>query len=68
MDPKAAGLTVSAGQLRHLERARRNFGAGELTAAYRTLADADVALKGGELPPRLVIERAVVEVATQAAA
>ncbi len=67
MDPKAAGLTVSAGQRRHLERARRNFGAGELTAAYRTLADADVALKGGELPPRLVIERAVVEVATQAA-
>jgi DNA polymerase-3 subunit delta len=67
IDPKQVGLRISGGQARHLQGARRNFGPGELTAAMRTLADADVLLKSGDVPPELVIERAVVEIATPAA-
>jgi DNA polymerase III subunit delta len=59
------GLKVSQGQARHLEAARRNFGPGELSAAFRTLADADVGLKSSDLPAELVIERAVVDIATR---
>lgn len=66
LDPKDAGLRISGGQLRHLHGARRNFGPGELTRAMRTLADADVELKSGDLPGELVIERAVVQIATRA--
>lgn len=66
IEPADAGLRISKGQLRHLQAAVRNFGSGELTRAMRTLADADVELKSGELPPQLVIERAVVDIATAA--
>lgn len=66
VDPKEVGLRISGGQARHLQAARRNFGPGELTRAMRTLADADVLLKSGDVPPELVIERAVVQVATRA--
>jgi DNA polymerase-3 subunit delta len=58
------GLRISRGQRGHLQRTRRNFGPGELTHAYKVLADADVQLKSGELSGALVIERAVVEIAT----
>ena len=34
---------------------------------FGTLADADVLLKSGDVPPELVIERAVVHIATRAA-
>lgn len=64
LEPRSVGLNVSAGQVRRLKGVRRNFGGGELTRAYRTLADADAQLKGGELPGHLVLERAVVAVAT----
>lgn len=66
LDPKAVGLNVSPGQARRLEAVRRNFGPGELTAAYAELARADREIKGGELPARLLLERAVVSVATRA--
>lgn len=66
LDNSATGLRLSPGQRRHLDRARGNFGPGELTRAYRTLADADVAIKSGDLPPAFVLERAVVAVATPA--
>ncbi len=66
VDPRDVGLRISAGQARRLQGVRRNFGPGELTAAVRALADADVELKSGELPPDLVIERAVVRIATAA--
>lgn len=68
IEPRSVGLNVSQGQARRLKGVRRNFGPGELTAAYRVLADADVALKSGDLPPQLVIERAVVAIATRSAA
>ncbi len=64
LDPSAVGLNVSAGQARRLQGVRRNFGPGELSRAYRVLADADRELKGGELPGPFVLERAVLEVAT----
>jgi DNA polymerase-3 subunit delta len=66
LDAKDVGLRISAGQVRHLQAARRNFGPGELTRAMRTLADADVEMKSGELPGELVIERAVAQIATRA--
>lgn len=65
IEPSEVGLRISRGQTRHLQGAARNFGAGELTRAMRTLADADVELKSGELPPDLVIERAVAQIATR---
>ena len=65
VDLKAVGLRLSDGQVRRLRGVRRNFGPGELTRAFRTLADADVELKSGELPPELVIERAVADIATR---
>lgn len=65
VDARDVGLRISAGQARHLHGARRNFGPGELTRAMRTLADADVEMKSGELPAALVIERAVVGIATR---
>lgn len=55
---------ISPGQARRLARIRRGFGPGELTAAYRVLADADADLRGSDVPPRLVVERAVVAIAT----
>ena len=59
------GFSVSKGQFGHLERHRRSFGAGELTAAYRTLAEADLALKGSDLEPGAVLEQAVAAIATR---
>ena len=65
LDPKSVGLNVSPGQTRRLQGVRRNFGPGELTRAYRALADADAEIKGGELPPAFALERAVASVATR---
>ena len=66
VDPKEVDLRISRGQAHHLRTARDNFGPGELTRAVRTLADADVEIKSGELPSEFVIERAVVQIATRA--
>ncbi|MGI8575983.1 MAG: DNA polymerase III subunit delta [Egibacteraceae bacterium] len=65
LEPRSIGLPLSPGQARRLQGVRRNFGPGELTRAYRVLADADAEIKGGELPAELVIERAVVAIATR---
>jgi DNA polymerase III subunit delta len=67
VDPKQIKLALSPAQARRMEQVRRNFGAGELTAAYRALAAADLEIKGGELPPALAVERAVLQIATPAA-
>lgn len=63
LDAKAAGLRLSDKQRGRLQGVRRNFGPGELTAAFRVLADADAEMKGGELPDELVLERAVLAIA-----
>lgn len=60
---KDVKLKISDGQRRRLQGIRRNFGPGELTAAFRVLADADAEMKGGELPDELVLERAVLAIA-----
>ena len=67
LEPKEVGLNISPGQARRLQGVRRNFGPGELTAAYAELARADRDIKSGELPARFIIERAVVAVATRPA-
>jgi DNA polymerase III delta subunit len=64
IDPKRVGLNISGGQAGRLRGIRRNFGAGELTGAYRLLAEADLEIKSGDVPPDLAIERAVVAIAT----
>jgi len=64
-EPKSVAVNVSPGQARRLQGVRRNFGPGELTAAYATLAEADREIKSGELPARFVLERAVVSIATR---
>lgn len=65
LDGKAAGVSLSPGMTRRLQGVRRNFGPGELTTAYATLAAADLEIKSGEMPPELVMERAVVGIATR---
>jgi DNA polymerase-3 subunit delta len=65
LEPKSVGLNISPGQVRRYHAVRRNFGPGELTAAYAALARADYDIKSGELPARFVLERAVTEVATR---
>lgn len=67
LEPKTVGLNITPGQARRLQGVRRNFGPGELTAAYTALARADREIKSGELPARFILERAVVAVATRAA-
>ena len=66
LEPKSVGLNITPGQARRLQGVRRNFGPGELTSAYAELAAADREIKGGQLPARFVLERAVVRVATRA--
>lgn len=68
LDGKTVGVSISPGQARRLQGVRRNFGPGELTDAYAALAAADLEIKSGELPPELVMERAVIQIATSAAA
>jgi DNA polymerase III subunit delta len=67
LDAKSVGLSISPAQARRLAALRRNFGPGELTRAYRTLAAADVQLKSGDLPGDLVIEQVVLEIAAPSA-
>ena len=66
LEPKSVGLNITPGQARRLQGVRRNFGPGELTSAYAELASADREIKGGQLPARFILERAVVRVATRA--
>jgi DNA polymerase-3 subunit delta len=66
LDGKSVGLSISPAQARRLAGTRRNFGPGELTSAFRALADADVEIKSGELPADFVLERAVVSIASPA--
>ncbi|MDP8969420.1 MAG: DNA polymerase III subunit delta, partial [Actinomycetota bacterium] len=65
VDPSSVGLNLSAAQARRLQTVRRSFGPGQVTRAYRALADADLAIKSGDLPPAFVLERAVAAIATR---
>jgi DNA polymerase III subunit delta len=60
--PKEAG--VSPGQHRRLQALAAAFTPGELAWCHDRLAELDVQLKGAELPDDLLLELAVIEVAT----
>jgi DNA polymerase-3 subunit delta len=63
----AKELGLTEGQVKRAYKHGRNFDAQEIRRAFRLLADADLALKGGLLgednPPELVMELVVSEVA-----
>ncbi|QBI18644.1 DNA polymerase III subunit delta [Egibacter rhizosphaerae] len=60
------GLRLSDGMIKRHQAVRRNFGPGELTRAYRRLADVDYEAKTGAGEPVELLERAVVDIATPA--
>jgi DNA polymerase-3 subunit delta len=60
--PKQAGL--STGMHRRLQRTARRFHPGELPWCHDRLARADLELKTSDLPPDLVLELAVIDLAT----
>jgi len=60
--PKEAGL--SPGQHRRLQGLAGAFHPGELAWCHDRLAQLDVDLKGSELPDALLLELAIIEVAT----
>ena len=60
----ASEAGISAGQHRRLTGIASRFHPGELAWCHDRVAQADVDLKGSELPDELVIELAVIELAT----
>lgn len=60
--PKDAGMSV--GQHRFMSGMARNFGPGELAWCHDRLARLDLDLKGSDLPGDLLLEVAVIELAT----
>ena len=63
----ARELDVAVGYANRAQKHARNFDAGEVRRAFRALADADLALKGGlgmgeDNPPELVMELLVSEI------
>lgn len=61
MDDKDAALAAGAPpfKARELKESARRFNARELSAAFTTLALADLALKGSRVPPERVLEDAI---------
>lgn len=55
----------SPGQFRRLQGIARRFNPGELAWCHDRLAQADVDLKGSDLPAELVLELAILDVATE---
>lgn len=60
----AAQAGMSPGQHRRTQRLAAGFGPGELAWCHARLAELDVDLKGSDLPGDLLVELAVVELAT----
>lgn len=60
----ARSLDLSVGYANRAQKHGRNFDAGEIRRAFRLLADADLALKGGgeDQPGDLVLELALTEI------
>lgn len=59
----AKDMKVSSGMHGHLERSSRRFNPGELAWCHDRIARADLDLKSSDLPPELVLEVAVLELA-----
>lgn len=64
----ADALGVPAWRAERLARQARAYTEDELVAAMAVLAETDVEMKGGDLPPEAALERAVVEIVTGAPA
>lgn len=62
---KEVGISISRPMAGRLQKARSNFGPGELTAALQHLAACDLEIKSGDLDQRFAIERAVLGVASR---
>lgn len=64
----ARSIDVSVGYVNRAQKHGRNFDAGEIRRAFRILADADLALKGGgeDQPGDLILELAVTEICGEA--
>ncbi len=60
----ATQLGVSPGMVRFLQRETRRFAPGELAWCHDRLARADLDLKASDLPPQVLIELVVVDLAT----
>lgn len=60
----AATAGVSPGRHRMLQQAARRFNPGELGWMHDRLAQADLDLKGSDLPDELILELAIIETAT----
>jgi DNA polymerase-3 subunit delta len=64
--PQAVGeaLGLPAWRAKFVHKQTLNYREEELVAAMRALAQTDVELKGGDLPPEAALERAVVQIVT----
>jgi DNA polymerase-3 subunit delta len=62
--PRAVGeaLGIPGWRAERLQRQARSYREDELVAAMATLAETDVEMKGGDLPPEAALERAVIRI------
>ena len=62
--PQAVGdaLGLPGWRAERLQRQARSYREEELIAAVATLAETDVEMKGGDLPPEAALERAVIQI------
>lgn len=62
--PKAVGdaMGLPGWRAERLQRQARSYREEELVAAVETLAQTDVEMKGGDLPPEAALERAVLQI------
>lgn len=63
----ARDIGIPSGRLQHLRRAAQAFLPGELAWCHDRLAQLDVALKGSDLPDDVLMDVAVIELATSRA-
>ena len=67
--PRAVGdaLGLPEWRARRLHQQARSYRQEELTQALQVLADTDLEMKGGDLPPEIALERAVVQIVSSGA-
>jgi DNA polymerase-3 subunit delta len=67
--PRAVGELLGLPEWRaeRVHRQARSYREDELVAAIATLASADVDMKGGDLPPEIALERAVLDIVARGA-
>jgi DNA polymerase-3 subunit delta len=65
--PREVGelLGLPSWRAERLTKQARSYNEGELVASMQVLAETDVEMKGGDLPPEAALERAVVQIVTR---